>query len=296
MAAPALPSNKPPSLQRRGTTTSTLIIPSRTGHRRTLIDYFVKAASGSYSDISIGNVMWNRIYDNLTQATLVGDVTERYENKGLLRYLASIIPDFPFPTAAHDEDIVIARAAAPTRIDAYFRDTTEGDVVSHTVAGGSMATRHLLIINLTNASAISATGTYYFDQLDMPSGLTPFSEGTDIVAGARRMAPNQRFTCYAIAGDFPKAGSSKTTRVHLLEEQIELFTSENGEGLLADPDQGNELAFDLKAPSLFRLPEPYIFEPNKLYSFKAEASYDGTNALAAGSQKLILIGIREWIA
>jgi len=296
MAAPVLPSNKPPSLQRRGTTTASLIIPSRTGHRRTLIDYFVKASSGSYSDISIGNVIWNRIYDNLTQATLVGDLSERYENKGFLRFLASIIPDFPFPTAAQDEDIVIARAASPTRIDAYFRDTTEGDVVSHTMAGGSMATKHLLIINLANGSDIKASASYSFDSLDMPPGLTPFSEGTDIVAGARRMAPNQRFTCYVIAGDFPKAGSSKTTRVHILEEQIELFTSENVEGLLADPDQGNELSFNLKAPSLFRLPEPYVFEPNKLYSFKAEAYYDGTNAIPASSQKLFLIGIREYIA
>lgn len=296
MAAPVLPSNKPPSLQRRGTATSTLIIPSRTGHRRTLIDYFVKASAGSYADISIGNVVWNRIYDNLTQAVLISDLTERFENKGFLRYLAGIIPEFPFPTAAQDEDIVIARAAAPTRMDAYFRDTTEGDVVSHTVAGGSMATKHLLIINLANNSDIAASGTYYFDKLDMPSGLTPFSEGVDIVAGARRMASNQRFTIYAIAGDFPKAGSSKTTRVHILEEQIELFASENGEGLLVDPDAGNELAFDLKAPSLFRLPDPYVFEPNKLYSFKGEATYDGTNALSAGSQKLILIGIREYIA
>ncbi|MEM3979985.1 MAG: hypothetical protein QXF79_01850, partial [Ignisphaera sp.] len=154
MAVPVLPTNKPPSLQRRGTTTSTLIIPSRTGHRRTLIDFFVKATNSSYCDISIGNVIWNRIYDNLTQAKLVSDITERYENKGFLRYLASIIPEFPFPTAAQDEDIVISRAASPIRIDAYFRDTTEGDVVSHTLPGGSMATKHLLVINLSNASNI----------------------------------------------------------------------------------------------------------------------------------------------
>jgi len=295
LAVAALPTNKPQSLQRRGTTTATLIIPSRTGHRRVLQDYFVKAGSANYSDISIGNVTWNRIWDNLVQAILIGDLNSKLGDLGFLRWLGSWIPDFPYPSAADDEDITIARAAAPTRIDAYFRDVTEGDVVGHAVPGGSMASRQFLMVNLNNASAVSATGFFNFDKLDMPVGLNPFTEGTDIVAAGRRMSSAQRFTVYAIAGDFPKAIASKATRVHITDEMIELFTSENSEGLFVDIDAANELAFSLSCLLVFRLPEPYVFEPNRLYTFRGEATYDAANALPAGSLKLFLLGIREYL-
>jgi hypothetical protein len=257
------------------------------------MDYFVKAGSGDFSDISVGNVTLLRIYDNLTQAVLIASLTERFNGMGFMSYLASKIPDFPFLTAAQDEAITIARNAAPTRIDAVFKDQTDGDVTGRELPGGSLGKKQLLIINLNNGSAITASGDYFFDTLDLPTGLSPFTEGTDIVAGGRRVAPGQKLMLYGVAGDFPKNVASKTTRVHINDEKIELFTSENQEGLFVDPDNGNVLAFDLSPLTMFWLKTPYEMRPNDLFTFKGTASHDGANNIAANTQKLFLICMRE---
>ncbi|MEM1944059.1 MAG: hypothetical protein QXE52_08265 [Candidatus Caldarchaeum sp.] len=288
-AAAAAPAYRPPWLQRIGSTTSTLRIENLVNHRRYLHDVFVNATASGYVDISVGNTTWLRIYHNLAQAKLMGDLEYRAGEYGFLWWLAHRIPDFPRINASQDEDIIITASATPTRMDAYFEDVEVGDVTSRTLPGGSQSSRHLFILNMSNSAAVTASGRYRIDRLDMPTGATIFSDGT-------RMAANIRFTCYMIAGNFPKAGSSKTTRVHIVDEFTELFTSENREGLHVDPDNGNELAFNLSPPKTFWLPQPYVFEPNHLLVFEGEASHDGVNNLAAGSQQLFLVGIREFLA
>lgn len=265
-----------------------MTIPNLTGHRRRLWDVFVEAATGSYIDIQIGNVTMLRVYDNLAQATLIGDLTQRYERYGFLWWLSTIIPDFPVLNASQDEPIVITRAAAPTRMHAYWEDIEGGDVTSRALPGGSLSSRHPFILNLSNSAAVTASGRYNIDRLDMPPGLTVFSDGT-------RLAPNIRFTVYALAANLPKSGSSKTTRIHIQDERIELFTSENREGLFVDPDEGSELEFSLRPLRAFMLNPPYVFEPNRLMTVTGEASHDGANNLAPGSQQLFMIGIREFL-
>lgn len=289
------PVNIPADLQRRGTTTATLTIPSRQSHRRTLKDYFVKAGASSFSDIKLGAIVWNRIFDNLAQAVFVSDITERYLDMGFLGYLKMKIPDMDFPTITQDESLAIERNAAPTRMDAYFEDTQEGDVVGREVPGGSLSKKQLMIINLSNGSASSATGNLNLDKMDMPTGLPPFTEGVDVTTAGRRMSSAEKFTLYCIAANVPLNTGSRVTRIHILDGTIELFTSENQEGLLADITNGQELGFDLSPPKVFTLKTPYEFRPAHIFSFKADMIGDGVNALAIGSQQLFLIGIREFL-
>jgi hypothetical protein len=295
MAVAVPPTNKPANLQRRSSTAATLTIPSRTGHRRILRDFFVKASASGYCDVAVGNVTLFRLYDNLSQAVLVSSLDKKFRDLGFLRFMAQFIPDFPFPNASEDEDISIVRSASPTQIDAYFEDVTEGDVRTKTVVGGSMSLRHFMPVYLENSGDIKASGEFNFDYLDMPAGLNPFIEGSEIVTASRRIPSGQRYVVYAIAGDFPKNYSSKVTRVYIRDEQIMLFTSENAEGLVADPDLGNELSLSLSPPKIFLLPTPYTFEPNRIFTFKGYASHDGTHDLSANTQKLILLGVREYI-
>jgi len=297
LAVAALPSNRPPWLQRRGTTTATLTIPARTGHRRILRDVFVQGgAAGTYIQIQVGNVVLQRIYPNLTQAVLVQTLAGKVGIRGFLWYLATLIPDFPYPNASEDEDLVITHSGSPTRMDAYFEDVTEGDVRSKTVPGGSLASRHFIVINLSNAVALSATGPFGFASLDMPAGLTPFTGDTTIATDARRLAAGQRVTAYLLAGDFPSpGGTSRVTRVHIFDEQIEMWTSENNEGLFVDASVANELAFDLDPLEGFILPQPWILEPNRLYTFRGDYTDDGVNHGAINSQRLFLVGIREFL-
>lgn len=287
-AAPS-PAYRPPWLQRISSSTQTLRIPSVTNHRRYLHDIFVTSTSSGYVDVTVGNTTWLRIYHNLAQAKLISGLTDKAGEYGFLWWLSQRIPEFPKINASQDEDIIITASSTVTRLDAYFADQEGGDVTSRTLPGGSQSSRHLFILNLSNSSAVTATGRFKLDRLDMPTGATIFSDGT-------RMAPNIRYTVYMLAGNFPKSGSSKTTRLHIVDEFIELFTSENREGLSVDPDAGNELSFSLKPSTVFWLTQPYVFEPNHLLTFEAEAIHDGINDLPAGSQQLFLVGIREYMA
>lgn len=286
-APPPVSAWKPPYLQRVSSTTGTLVIPSRVGQRRILLDYFVRATTSGYAEIRIGNATLARIYDNLTQAKLVGDLTYRYEKLGFLWWLSTRFPDLPQFNASQDEDIIITRSGA-SRIDAYFAVVEAGDVTSRNLPGGSQGSVHTFVLNLTNPSAITASGRYRLDGVDMPEGLTVFSDGT-------RMAPNIRFVVHAIAMESPKFGATKATRLHIFDEFVELFTSENNEGLLVDVDAGNELSFSLTPPKFFIIDPPYEFTPNRLLSFLVDVTHDGTNNIPAGALKLMLIGRREFV-
>lgn len=294
------PSNKPADLQRRGTTASPLIIPARNGHRRILKDVFVQESTGGGRiDISVGNTTKLRIRTNLAQAIMVQALSGKTGMHGFLWALAQLIPDFPFPNASEDEDITITYTvvggSALTRIDAYFQDVTEGDVQSRNLPGGSLSTIDFMVLNMYNNDAITATGEFEFDKLDIPTGATPFTTSSQVVAGGRRISTNQKFTIYAIAADVPSPGAGdKTERVHIFDEFIELFTSENNEGLFVDPEVANELAFDLDPMEWFVLPTPYEMQPNRIFTFKGDYTRAAVDA-AAESQKLFFIGIREFL-
>ena len=300
MAVVENPTNKPQGLQRRGTTASPLIVPARIGHRRILKEIFVQESTpGGRIDISVGNTTKVRLRCNLTQAILVQSLNAKQRMLGLLGVLAAMIPNFPFPTSTQDEDITITYTAVGgsvlTRIDAYFEDQESGDVITRTLPGGSLSTKDFMILNFDNNAALTAAGLYFFDNLDIPIGAAPFAEGVDIKVGARRMSPGQKFTVYAIAGDFViPAATNKTDRVHIFDESIELFTSENNEGLYVDPEVANELSFDLDPSEYWQLPVPYEMLPNRLFTFQGNYVRPTTNA-AANSQKLFLIGIREFV-
>lgn len=285
----------PSDLQIRTSATANLIIPARISFRKTLFDIFVKNSSSDFSDISVGNIVWNRIYDNLTQALMISDRSKKFREYGFLSFLKSIIPDFDLPTTTETEAFTIARNSSPTEITARFQATDQGDVTDRGVAGGSQSNKQLMIINLNNGSAIGASGGYSFDTLDMPVGLNPFQEAQNLTAGSRYVNSNVKMTLHALAGDFLKATSSKTTRVHITQNKIELFTSDNQEGIPVDPDNGNDLACALSPLSIFKLPTPYILNPNDLITFSGTASYDGTHPLLVNSQKLFLIAIVEQI-
>lgn len=288
MSVAQQPADLPRGIQfTRALAATTLTIPNRTGHRRTLEDYWVKDGASGYNDVKVGNSTLLRIYDNLAIAVMVAGPSKRFGQAGFFRFLADKIKDFPKFNAAQDESIVFTRDSTFDLALAHWSDQDSGDVTSRDKPGGSMARKHLFILNLNNGSAVGATGSYNIDNPDMPTGLSLFAGTTN------RMAASNKFTLYAIAAYVPVATASKTTAIHIFDEQIELFTSETNQGLYVDPTVDSQLAFDMSLPTMFWLDEPYVFNPNRLLAFKADATYDGANPLTANSQKLFLIGIRE---
>lgn len=265
-----------------------MTIASRTGHRRILHDYWVKDGASGFVEIKIGNNTVIRIYDNLAQAQFVAGPSKNFMGMGFLGTLEKNIPNCPVFNAAQDESIIFTRDSAFDALLAHFEDQDSGDVTARGQPGGSQSSKQLFMLNMSNAAAIAATGTVQLTRQDMPPGVTLFTDTT-------RMAANNRFTCYAVAANVPVNVASKTTRVHIFDEFTELFTSETNQGLLVDPTIDSELQWNTAGLVMKWMPEPYVFEPNKILTFKIDATYDGANALAAGSQQVFLIGVREYL-
>ena len=140
MSAAQMPSDIPKGYQSTtAVSTTTLTIPNRTGHRRTLTDFFVKDGASGYTQIQIGNNTMLRIYDNLAQAIFVEGPSQKYQNKGFLGYLADMIPDFPKPNAAQDESIVFTRDSTFDLLLANWADQDSGDVTRRDLPGGSQS-------------------------------------------------------------------------------------------------------------------------------------------------------------
>jgi len=295
MAVAALPESRPADMQRRSSVLATLTIPARAGHRRILKEIFVEApVANSFLDVQVGNVVLYRLYVGMARSVMVGTLQNKFSDVGFLRRLAQLIPDFPYPNAAEDEAITITASALPTRIDGYYEDVTGVDVSSKVVPGGSLSPRQLFIHNMTRDVAIGATANFGLNAALMPPGLDGYTDAIVTQAG-------QRFTCYVLVSNMPRNVGSRLARLHVFDEFTELFTSENAEGLSLDegtaaaPLTLNELLWTWNPHRLFKLPTPYVFEPQHRLRFTVDCTWDGVNALAANSQLLFLVGIREYL-
>jgi len=272
----------------RAAAATVLTIPSRTGHRRILHDYWVKDGASGFSDLKVGNATLLRVYDNLAIAALIQGAAQRFGNMGFLGYLAAKMKDMPLFNAGQDESIVFTRDSAADLLLARWEDQDSGDITNRALPGGSQAKKHLFILNRSNLAALTASGVFTFDFEDMPAGLSMFTDGS-------RMSANNRFTLYGVACNNPVTGASEVTAVHIFDEQVELFTSETNTGLNTIAAQETQLGFDISPPGMFWLDEPYVFQPNRQLAFKGDFTKVAADDLAAKTQKLFLIGIREML-
>lgn len=290
MSAAQQPTDKPRKYQSQtAVSTTSLTIANRTGHRRILHDLFVKDGASGYTQIQVGNLIMARIYDNLAQAIFMQGPLKKNGNVGFLGTLEKMIPKFPTFNASQDESLVFTRDSTFDLMLANYEDVDSGDVTSRTGPGGSQSKIAPFFLNMSNAAAISASANgIAIAQQDMPTGLSIFSDNNRIASG-------QRFTMYGIAANVPKATSSKTTRIHVFDENTELFTSETNQGLLCDPDLEGELQFTISPLVCKWLDDPYVWNANTRMTITADATYDGTHPLTLGSQQVFMIGVREYL-
>jgi hypothetical protein len=285
----AVPSdNIPKNLQVMRSNTGTLVIPNRVGHRRILRDIFIDDSFSNTKEIEvkIGNVTmlsaqigsWFIFFHRAEQ---------RVENRGTLGNLYDIIPNAPRFTAAEDEDITITSNPPVGWITVNYEDVTEGDVKDKTVDGGSQGKRHIYIMRLTHSQPLPATGRYLLDFVDLPPGLSFFTD-------TKTIAPNQRFTLYMVAINNAPHTAGKAHTLHLFKDKVEMFTSETNQGLLIDP---STVPFDLpeyiSLRSFFGPEGGFVFEPNSRIEAYIDYTKTGTGDLPAKHVQLHLIGVRE---
>jgi hypothetical protein len=285
----AVPSdNIPKNLQVMRSNTGTLVIPNRVGHRRILREIFLDSVNWPPRDveIKIGNVTMLSCRSNLL-FTVFGITGNRFMNRGALGRLYDIIPNAPRFTAAEDEDITITTNPPIDWITVNYEDVTEGDVKDKTVDGGSQGKRHIYIMRLTHSQPLPATGRYLLDFVDLPPGLSFFTD-------TKTIAPNQRFTLYMLAVDAQTHSAGKVHTLHLFKDKVEMFTSETNQGLRIEPNEDPlDLPWYIDEGHFFGPDGGFVFEPNSRIEAYIDYTKTGSGDFPAKRAQLHLIGVRE---
>ncbi len=274
-----------------GSSGSQLTIPSRVGHRNKLLDFFVvNPPVGGYADISVGSRVYMRVPFQVANSFIVSPPQTKPKGLGFLWYLASeIIGDVGYlPDAAQDEDINIQLSSAATRIDAYYIQYQAQDVSSHEIKGGSDYPQKPFIDVLSGASTTVALAQKILNE-NMPTGL-------NLLDNTGRIAPTTTFEMYTMIADYVSSGANYTeyARLHVFDEEVELFTPLNHEGLLIDETiPANDLRFDLRYQSYFRADKPYLWQPNH----KLNLLVDVSAVTGTGSTLYVyLVGLKTRVA
>jgi hypothetical protein len=285
--AAAAPFVSPTTLRRvSGSSTTQLTIPARIGHRHVLYDLFVtNPPLYGYADVSVGTRIFIRLPFGAGNCTTVYNPGLKFQGKGFLWGLSELFGAENLPNAAEDEDINITLNAAATRIDAYYAEIKPEDVSSHSVNGGSDAKVKPFIEVLDTLVNSAGTGINVLNE-NMPTGL-------GLLDNNGRVKATTQFTLLTAFADYTSSGTNFTeyARLHIYDEDEELFTPLNHEGLFIDytVTQG-DLFMNFTTRQYFRPDQPYVFKPNHQVSLKA----DVTAVTGSGSTlRVALIGVRE---
>jgi len=285
--AAATPFVSPTTFRRiSGSSTTQLTIPARVGHRHVLYDLFVTGIPPyGYADITVGTRVFMRIPFGAALCTTVYSPGFKVDGKGFLWGLSDLFGAEHLPNAAEDEDINITLNAAAQRIDAYYAEIKPEDVSSHSVPGGSDAKIKPFIEVLDTLVTTTGNGINVLNE-NMPTGL-------GLLDNNGRVKATTQFTLLTAFSDFVYSGTNFTeySRLHIYDEDEELFTPLNHEGLFIDnsvtyPD----LFMDWPHRMYFKPDQPYVFKPNHQISVKADvAAVTGSGS----TLRVALIGIRE---
>jgi len=240
-----------------------------------------------YADVSVGTRIFIRLPFQAANCVTVSSPGQKYQGKGFLWGLSDLFGGENLPNAAEDEDINITLNAAATRIDAYYAEIKPQDVSSHSVTGGSDAKVKPFIEVLDTLVTTTGNGINVLNE-NMPTGL-------GLLDNNGRVKATTQFTLLTAFADYVSSGTNFTeySRLHIFDEDEELFTPLNHEGLFIDYTvaQGDLfMAWVLRM--YFKPDQPYVFKPNHQVSLKADVpAVTGTGS----TLRVALIGVRERI-
>jgi len=287
--AAAAPFVSPTTFRRvTGSSTTQVTIPARIGYRHVLYDLFVTFPPAyGYADVSVGTRIFMRIPFQAANIVTVYPPGYKVAGKGFLWGLSDLFGAEHLPNAAEDEDINITLNAAVTRIDAYYAEIKPEDVSSHSVTGGSDAKVKPFIEVLDTLVATTGNGINVLNE-NMPTGL-------GLLDNNGRVKATTQFTLLTAFADYVSSGTNFTqySRLHIYDEDEELFTPLNHEGLFIDYTVAlGDLHMNWTVRQYFKPDTPYVFKPNHQVSLKADVpAVTGTGS----TLRVALIGVRERI-
>jgi hypothetical protein len=291
MAAVPVSVVAPTKLRRiTGESGTRLVIPARIGYRHILYDIFAKVSQPfNYFDIAVGTRTVLRLSDSHGSNDYVNRLFVKYNGRGFLWTLGKLLGEQHLPNAAEDEDIIIASAQDVGRLDAYYAEVKAEDVKSHTVPGGSDAPVRILC-EIFDAKLTSVGPGQDVTFENMPPGL-------GLLDKTGRVKPTIRFSMHILAASYDISDAlnlTRYTKLHVFDEDSELYTPVTHEGLsIDDATADSDLAYSFRSVNLGFFPdEPYVWLPNHQLTLKADVeSVTGTGS----KLRVVMMGLAEMV-
>lgn len=250
-----------------------LNIPAKSGESHRLLEIYIDGpVDKSYMDIMIGGVVVSRVPVKWGDLLLVAPPESSVMNISILQLLRDLFEGLEFE-ADQDEDIDIKLSAAPSAIHAVYSIGSPG--IDKTLLGRSKCDNRVYVPIITHSGDISASGNVALNKAIVPTGYPEIKDGFTVPSG--RVVVLRALTFGAVA-----SGDSKPTKLHVWDENYELFDPEEHGGISVDPS-ANILKADIGVGDIFRI-EPYEIPAGHKITLNMDVTYDGTNAIAAESE------------
>jgi len=259
-----------------------LKIPAKTGYNHTILEIYIDSAPDrTYMDVYVGSKIVARFPVRWGDSIFVAPNLGSKDNISLLGWIRNFFGEDFRIEGDPSEDIVFAFNNTVTGVHVLYREHTE--TIDKTRPLRSLSPTKVLFHIVTHSAAINASKNYSLDTPLIPTGFSAIADGWICPSG-------KRFTLKALAFGSAQAGSTTPTFIHIWKENLEYITPEHT-GVSVRYGQ-NVLAFDITRNDFFDIPD-IIFEAGQKLTLNFDASYDGTNAIAANTLAAILIGLEE---
>ena len=259
---------------------TTVTIPARTGYRHRILDIFIDSpADRSYFDVYVGSRIVGRFPVKWGDCTFVAPNAYSMRNRSLFSWIREVFGEDYYVEGDQSEDITFQFNTSQTGIHVYYIEDTEA--VDKSKPLRSLSPVRVLFHILSHSQAVNASKNYSLDTAIIPTGYLTIADGSVFPA-------NTKWVVKALAFCSAKAGNTQPTYLHFWKDNFEYFDPFTHGGVAVMPGS-NFLAFDITRFDYFDVPDITFLPGNKI-TVNFDAAYDGTNALAAGSLALVIIG------
>jgi hypothetical protein len=260
---------------------TSVTIPAKSGESHKILEIFIDSpAADSYFDVAIGNVTVTRVPILFNDCLFVAPYTGSMYNESIIALIHKIFGAEADFEADQDEDLTLTFSSAPGTVHIFYSVGPAGIDKSKLLRSGCKV--FALFHILTHSKDINASGNYSLDTPQTPVGFPDIKDAYIIPSGRQLILKALAFRSASNAG-------SKTTYAHIWDENFEFFDPVTHKGISVEPTK-NVLAVDIKTFDIYSFPD-YIFLPGHKLTLTFDAAYDGTNAIAKNTAKLILIGL-----
>jgi hypothetical protein len=264
---------------------TSVAIPPTPGMTTEIVEVWIDGpADRSYVDVVVGTTTQARLPNKRKDRKFFAPFKGSIDNISFFGMLRRLFGEDVKVQADQSETITFNFSAAPAAVHILYKLTTE--TVDKSRPLRSREARVPLFAIATHSAALNATKNFSLDTAVMPTGFPTLADGVTIPSGSR-------FTLKALAFGSAAAGSTAATALHIWRKTLELFTPIDHAGISVHPTR-NLLVFDIATRDVFTVPD-YAYEAGDKLTLNIDVSYDGTNAIAAGTLAAFLIGWFEGV-